>query len=198
MKVSNFFSVIILVILLFIGYTAYRHSKSLKQEIQRLEMNFDAVLLKTDSLKRTINILPQQLATHFPHIDSITKLINVKPKNVQQITHVSNSFYSTDTVVIEILPDNDTIYYSYSDTLGCFTFNTLIDLINDNVKVFDLTADNQIYIVDYARRKKLFARSWLPSWGQWQYFRETKSSCTGQVTTQEYKIHKNRPERKNR
>jgi hypothetical protein len=188
--------IIAMAILGLMKFFAWKQEKALETKTRLLQNSMDEIAAYNRELIRIYQVLPQDIQSRFPRLDSILKTQNIKPSQVSNVTQIHNHYTQTDTTIMILDPiGEDSAIFSYGDTLGCFTFNGLVDFATRDVKIFDVQRDETIYLIDYAERKNLFGLPWSPAWGRWQQYRQTKSTCTGELTTTRIQVIKKRKKR---
>jgi hypothetical protein len=143
MKNLTFYLIVIIVVLSGLVYTFYSLNKTNKNNSERWERNFNETSKDIQQINLSLSEFKKTLSNHN---DSILELVNIKPKNVTQITNY-NTFY-TDTTISFILPEYEpkTGTYPFVDRSGCFEFSGFMEL-NDTIP--ELTIENRKFNSDF-------------------------------------------------
>lgn len=159
MKIKAIAIALLIILLSSFSYVLREYVKQ-RNEIVRLNENIGNLGVENSTLRFTSKELSEYMenlnTAHKSEIDSITKLLKVKPKQIISYETITNTI--VDTVEVEASVDkiakpNDSTY-RYKVTKGCFDISGSIITKDPNTKLFvdSLVGSNTIYIVKHYKK----------------------------------------------
>ena len=159
----------------------------LTKEVNRQESNYQNVLAEQKGQNSTVLLTFSEFKDQMSErLDSILKVAKIKPKQVQEITNVTNNYFNSDTTIIRpVLRDS---IYPFIDVKDCFTIGGYLRVINDKpeLAITERKFDNEIDIIGYWHRPHKFL---FIKYGKRQYDINGVAKC-GDVKVSQIKIIK--------
>jgi hypothetical protein len=120
-------------------------------------------------------------------IDSLGKILKVKPKEIEKIVEKTITIRDTIRVPVPVQPNGQDSWL-ITDVGKCFKWEGDVYLRDDSLKVWRSSFDyhNKTTDVFYRKRPKHFL---FIKFGRWQNLHETSSEC-GEVITKEFNFLK--------
>ena len=164
-----------------------KRNETLRLENTRLQDNQNQLIARTSNYEKLVLTYKEAERQNIIRIDSLAKLVKVKPKEIIKI--VEKVIIQTDTVdrLIQVnIIGKDT--WKLSDGDKCFLWQGIAKLIDDSLNVTRtlFKYENKTDDIFWERRKHKFL--WF-RFGKKETFQESKSQC-GESFTREIQISK--------
>jgi len=170
-----------IILLVFLSYSLYKNNRELKESLE-VEKN-NTQQLVNDVKDKILNITLEQVKDN-QKIDSLLKVVNIKPKQVTQITNITNTYIDSSKTITNLTEKNDsTFLFSYKD--NCFSLQGSVNPIRKTLSFTEKTFNNETSIMDYWVRKKFLGLKI----GRKEYFRKSINKC-GESNTVQYNFQK--------
>jgi hypothetical protein len=177
--------IIILATALFFGAKAMIR---LNNKIDSLE----TTVLQSDSTNKVVLLSAKMFNRKLKSkLDTIEKRTGIKPKRINNVTHIHNHYESNDTTIYVTKEVSRGVFDISRPDNECWGFNGTFNIKTKQATITKKWAKNEIDIFGYTQRDKLFNNRWGPKWGKKRTYLGSISKCSGyksEVT--EYKIDK--------
>lgn len=189
MKNLTFYLVIVIIVLGGFTFTFYSLNKKHKQDAVRWEQNTQETKKQIQQQNLTLSEFKEYMDIK---TDSILKVVNIKPKNVTQVTNY-NTYYA-DTTITEIKPEYEpkTGTYSFIDKQGCFEFSGFIEVIDTLPK---LSVKNRAFYQDFTEIEyyekdtiHFIGLNFVKWWQKKQITYTLVDNCTGDQRVKKFNI----------
>jgi len=138
-------------------YFTYKQMRANHKDSIRWENNYDQAQSNIERIKLDYNEF-KDLKTN--EIDSLLKVIKVKPKQVETIIKIETFYTNTDTIYLDINKSTDINSFEFKESIDCLEIEGFIHtgIINDPIVALTKTIyNNEIdYIAYWSRRQWRF------------------------------------------
>ena len=157
-SLSDIYPIVIIVLFVIIAILIGSNS-NIRSDRNRVKSNYNELQKEYNGqisyLKLTNGELLNRLESSDKKLDSVLKIMKIKPKTLQNITVIHNHFSDTTIIESPVKKINDSIY-SFSDTTKCFVVGGIVDTSSDVpiIKIYNREFTGDIYYAQHKERRE--------------------------------------------